>query len=70
MATDPESPQYEIVKEYPPRGTLRQYRLAKATAFTCHRCNQQKKAKLVATDGGNWDALMCNGCYGYLLSNP
>ena len=72
MATDPNPvpPQYEVVKEFPPQGTLRQYRFAEITTFTCHYCSQQKTAKLVATDDGEWDALICNGCYGYLLSNP
>jgi len=59
---------FEVVKVYPSRGPLTQYRLASATNFKCNRCQQQKKAKLVATRDSQWDALLCNGCYGFLLS--
>lgn len=58
----------EVVKEYPQRGQLRQYRLARPTSFTCNRCSLENVSKLVATVNGNWDALLCNGCYGWLLS--
>lgn len=36
--------------------------------FKCVRCNEEKKAKLVAVSNGDWSKLHCNGCYGYLLS--
>jgi len=58
----------DVVKHYPPQGSLRQYRLAKATSFTCGRCRGDKTAKLVATVDGAWEPLLCNGCYGWLLS--
>ncbi len=32
------------------------------------RCEQAKTAKLVATSGDDHRGLLCNGCYGYLLS--
>jgi hypothetical protein len=60
--------QFEVVKRYPSRGPLRQYRLASATSFTCSRCQQQRTAKLVATRDKKWDDLLCNGCYGFTLS--
>ncbi|KAF8457050.1 hypothetical protein BDZ91DRAFT_701489 [Kalaharituber pfeilii] len=59
---------FEVVQVYPSRGPLTQYRLASATPFTCSRCTKQKKAKLIATREGKWDALLCNGCYGNILS--
>jgi hypothetical protein len=59
---------YEVVKTYPQRGPLQQYRLAAATGFICSRCGIGKTSKLVSTVQGDWDRLLCNGCYGRLLS--
>ena len=47
---------------------MRQYRLNEATAFHCFRCGESKKAKLVTTYNDDWQRLLCNGCYGRLLS--
>ncbi|PZH17855.1 hypothetical protein C1I97_04530 [Streptomyces sp. NTH33] len=51
----------EIVKVYPPRDGMQLVRLGAVAPFTCSRCTQAKKARLVAVQG---DALFCNGCYG------
>lgn len=59
---------FEIIKSYPQRGPLRQYRAATATAFMCLRCLQPKTAKLVATINNESSQLLCNSCYGFLLS--
>jgi hypothetical protein len=59
---------YEVVKTYAQRGPLQQYRLATNTSFICSRCGSGKTSKLVSTVQGNWDRLLCNGCYGFLLS--
>ena len=59
---------FDIVKQYSPHGSLRQYRLAAATAFTCGRCLRDKTAKLITTVNNAWEPLVCNGCYGWLLS--
>jgi hypothetical protein len=59
---------YDVVKTYPQRGPLQQYRLAAATGFTCSRCGIGKTSKLVTTVQDDWDRLVCNGCYGCLLS--
>jgi len=59
----------DVVNEYPQRGDLQQFRLSKVTTFTCDRCGKQKTAKLVAIKHGDWNALVCNGCYGWLLAN-
>ena len=58
----------EIVKEYPQRGPMQQFRLGALTAFHCFRCGQAKKSKLLVVYDWNWDRLLCNGCYGRLLS--
>ncbi len=59
---------FDIVKDYETQGEMTLHRLSSATAFTCGRCNKDKKAKLIATYRGRWDDLRCNGCYGQLLS--
>jgi hypothetical protein len=61
-------PQFEVQKAFPQRGSLCLYRLVKLTAFTCNRCRFEKKSKLVAFEKDKWDATMCNGCYGLLIS--
>lgn len=57
-----------IVKTYPPRGPMQQYRFAESTAFDCFRCGQAKKSKLITVYCENWSRRLCNGCYGRLLS--
>ena len=47
---------------------MHQYRLNEATAFHCFRCGESKKAKLATTYNDDWQRLLCNGCYGRLLS--
>ena len=59
---------YEVVKTYPERGPLHQYRVAQATAFICHRCGDSKTSKLVTLLEEDWEHPLCNGCYGRLLS--
>ena len=59
---------FEVVKTYPQRGPLQQYRLAASTSFLCSRCGTSKTSKLVSTIQVDWDRLLCNGCYGFLLS--
>jgi hypothetical protein len=59
---------YEVIKTYPQRGPLQQYRLATSTSFLCFRCGISKTSKLVTTVQTDWGRLLCNGCYGRLLS--
>jgi hypothetical protein len=47
---------------------MQQFRFSEATAFTCFRCGDPQKAKLITIYGGNWGRRLCNGCYGWLLS--
>lgn len=62
------NPPAHIIKEYPQRGVMKQYRFEKAIAFSCFRCNSEKKAKLITIYNSNWNKKLCNGCYGRLLS--
>ena len=57
-----------VVKEYPKRGPLQQFRCASLSTFTCRRCRGEKKSKLVVTCFGDWSCLLCNACYGRLLA--
>lgn len=57
-----------VTKSYPPRGPLKQFRLAEGTAFRCFRCGDTKKSKLVTVYSGDWSRKLCNGCYGRLLA--
>jgi hypothetical protein len=57
-----------VVKTYARQGEMQLVRLAVASEFHCYRCDKTKKAKLVAVVSGDWERLLCNGCYGELLS--
>lgn len=59
---------FDVIKNYPQRGPLRQHRLSAATGFECSRCAKSKKAKLVSVILDDWGRLLCNACYGRLLS--
>ena len=58
----------ELAAKYPAQGDMQLFRLAAATEFNCSRCQSTKSAKLVAVVAGDWNRLLCNGCYGKLLS--
>lgn len=62
------SPREKIIKEFPRQGDLQLFRLQELHEFWCGRCQAKKKSKLVAVQAGDWSKLLCNGCYGLLLS--
>lgn len=57
-----------VIKEYPKRGPLSQFRFEKSISFSCFRCGETKISKLITIYNGNWNKRLCNGCYGGLLS--
>jgi hypothetical protein len=61
-------PLRSVTKEFAARGPMQQFRLYAASAFHCFRCVVDKRAKLVTVYHGDWSRLLCNGCYGRLLS--
>ena len=61
-------PRYEVTKIYAQRGPMRQHRLAESTSFRCFRCGLAKTSKLVTVFRQDWNHLLCNGCYGHLIS--
>jgi hypothetical protein len=63
-------PPSRIMKTYPPKGNLQQFRLEQLHKFDCARCQETKRSKLVVVDNGDWSRLLCNGCYGHVLSKP
>jgi transcription elongation factor Elf1 len=66
--TTPAPFRFDVVKEYPQRGPLQQYRTKNPTAFVCFRCGSAKTSKLVALISGIEGQTICNGCYGHLAS--
>lgn len=56
------------VRTYDPRGPLQQHRLPALHTFTCWRCGTTKTSKLVTVVDTDPQRLLCNGCYGRLLS--
>ena len=61
-------PPSKIVNTFPPKGSLQQFRLEQLHEFQCARCGATKKLKLVVVEGDDWAKLLCNGCYGNVLS--
>jgi hypothetical protein len=61
-------PAQQVIKAFPRRGPMQQYRLAEGRSFHCFRCSQAKTSKLVVVFAGDWNRLLCNGCYGRILS--
>jgi hypothetical protein len=57
-----------VTKAYPQRGPLQQFRFAESIAFSCFRCGETKKSKLITIYSREWSKRLCNGCYGRLLS--
>src|ERR1043165_436265 len=57
-----------IVKSYPARGPMHQYRFDTGNTFHCIRCGCEKTAKLISILNEDWDKRLCNACYGRLLS--
>ena len=68
MRKELESLPSAIIKTYPPRGPLQQFRFAESIAFRCFRCSASKKSKLITIWNNDWKKRLCNGCYGRLLS--
>ena len=61
-------PTEKIIKTYPQKGPLSQYRFEKSVPFNCFRCKTLKTSKLIAIFSDDWEIKLCNGCYGLLLS--
>jgi hypothetical protein len=57
-----------VMKTYPQRGPLQQFRFAESFAFSCFRCGETKKSKLITIYSRDWSKRLCNDCYGRLLS--
>lgn len=57
-----------LIRAYPPRGRLCQYRLTRRVVFVCTRCAKRTISKLVAELDQDPARRLCNGCYGLLLA--
>lgn len=58
----------DIRKEFRAKGSMQLFLLTSSTEFICGRCQSFKMSRLVAIQHGDWERLICNGCYGELLS--
>ena len=47
---------------------MQQFRFAESSSFRCFRCGDTKRSKLITTYNSDWSRLLCNGCYGRLIS--
>lgn len=61
-------PLHNIIKTYPKRGPLSQFRFEKIVSYICFRCRSAKTSKLISIYREDWDLKLCNGCYGRLIS--
>jgi hypothetical protein len=61
-------PPMKFIKELPKEGGLQLFLLEKLHQFHCLRCGVKKKSQLVAVQASDWSKLLCNGCYGEMLS--
>ena len=61
-------PIQEIVKTYPMRGPMSQFRFDSSLSFICFRCKSKKTSKLISIYRDDWNLKLCNGCYGCLIS--
>lgn len=57
-----------VVKQYPPRGNLQLIRYDSNAPFECWRCRKTKVSKLQAIVNLERPRIICNACYGYLMS--
>lgn len=57
-----------IIKCHPPKGNLQLIRYDSTAPFECWRCRRTKVSKLQAIVLLERPRIICNACYGYLLS--
>ena len=58
-----------MTKRYEEKGDYEQFRNEKTVQFKCLRCGREKTSKLVVVYKGDWQKILCNGCYGEILSD-
>jgi hypothetical protein len=59
-----------MVKRYKAKGDYEQFRNENTVSFKCLICKKDKHSKLVVVFEGDWQKIICNACYGKILSNP
>jgi hypothetical protein len=52
-----------VIKTFPEHGQMQLVRLRIAAEFHCSRCDLAKRADLLAVVAGDWQRLLCKGCY-------
>jgi hypothetical protein len=59
-----------VIKRFPEKRDMQLVCLRIAAKFKCSHCHAPKQAKLLAVQSDDWDRLLCEECYGKLLSKP
>jgi hypothetical protein len=52
-----------VLKAFPENGDMQLVCLRVPSEFHCFRCNTTQRATLVAVVSGDWNRLLCKGCY-------
>jgi hypothetical protein len=52
-----------VIKTFPENHGMQLACFRAPVAFCCSQCNSTKRAKLAAVVAGDWNRLLCEGCY-------
>jgi hypothetical protein len=58
----------QVIKRFPEKGNLQLVCLRVVAKFECSHCQTTKHAKVLAVVSGDWNRLLCDGCYEKLLT--
>ena len=53
----------QVIKRFPEQGDTQLVCLRVVAKFECSQCQTTKHAKVLAVISGDWNRLLCNGCY-------
>ena len=53
----------QVIKRFPEKGDMQLVSLRAVAKFECSHCQTTKHAKVLAVISGDWNRLLCNGCY-------
>lgn len=53
----------QVIKRFPEKGDMQLVCLRIVVKFQCSRCQATKHAKVLAVVAGDWNRLLCDGCY-------
>ena len=59
-----------VITTFPENRNMQLVCLRIPLKFRCCHCNAAKRAKMLAVASGDWERLLCEGCYTKLLAEP